>query len=191
MSTPSVACIGTSAGGITAIQKLLSHLPKTFQTPLVIAQHVAGDTDWSLELVFGSYFSGRVVEALDKMPIEAANAYFAPPGYHLMIERDFSFSLTQEEPVHFARPAIDVLFESAAWALGSSAIGIVLTGANADGAEGLLRIKESGGITIVQDPSEAEFPFMPRAALLRAQPQHTYSLEQIADFLSRREVGNE
>jgi two-component system, chemotaxis family, protein-glutamate methylesterase/glutaminase len=152
--------------------------------PIVVVQHLPATAELNLELVFGRYFQGRVLEAMDKMPAEPGCAYFAPPGYHLLVERDLSLALTQDEPVHHSRPSIDVLFESAAWSLGPEALGILLTGANADGVNGLEHIHRREGLTIVQSPLEAEFPYMPEAAIERFQPSHVFTLEEIARFLS-------
>lgn len=177
-------CIGTSAGGIAAIQKLLHSLPQEFKVPIVVTQHIASDAEFDLPLVFGRNFpNGLVLEAIDKMPLGKRSVYFAPPGYHLSIERDLSLSLSQEEPVHFARPSIDVFFESAAWALAEKGVGILLTGANADGAQGLLKMKQAGAVTIAQDPSEAEFRAMPAAAIELNAATEVMSLAEIGKFL--------
>lgn len=175
-----IACIGASAGGVTAVQKILKSLPSDVAASLIITQHFPQDAVIDPQLVYGKDFSGRVHGAIDKMPLESGQAYFAPPGYHLQIERDLSLSLNQDEPVNFARPSIDVLFESAAWSLGADAVGILLTGASADGVGGLRLIHDCGGTTIVQDPEEAESSFMPRAALQKFKPDYVLNLHDIA-----------
>lgn len=126
-------------------------------------------------------------EALDKARIEPGQIYVAGPGYHLSVERDFSFSLSQEAPVHFSRPAIDFLFESAADAYGTGLLGVLLTGANEDGARGLLHIRQSGGRTVVQDPRDAQVALMPEAALALHDPDHILSLGGIGQLLATLE----
>ena len=124
------------------------------------------------------------MEAVDKTKIEKEQIYFAPPNYHLLVERDFSLSLSQEDPVVFSRPSIDVLFESAARSLGEKVCGVLLTGANEDGAAGLKFIQACGGYTIVQNPMDAEIPTMPQSALTRFRPDFIGSLKEIAQKLA-------
>lgn len=176
--------IGTSAGGVMAIQRLLSHLSDDFSTPLVIVQHLPADSTIDPSLIFSHHTSGRVFEAVDKVLIQPGHVYFAPPGYHLSVERDLTLSLSQENPVHYSRPSIDVLFESAAVSIGPRACGVLLTGANSDGAGGLKAIQEAGGITIAQDPSDAESPMMPRSALEIMNPDFVGNLESISRVLT-------
>jgi two-component system chemotaxis response regulator CheB len=185
MNPVRVICVGASAGGITAVQRLLNGLPKLFSLPLVVVQHLHPSTELDVDLVYGRGFSGKVLEARDKMPLEGGTAYFAPPTYHLLIEKDLSLSLSQDEPVNFSRPSIDVLFESAAWAVGDGACGVLLTGANHDGAAGLRQIKDLGGVTIVQDPEEAEVPYMPNAAIELQRPDFILKIDDIAAKLSQ------
>ena len=124
-----------------------------------------------------------VHEAEDKAPVAPGTLYFAPPGYHLSIERNRCFSLSCEPPVLFSRPAIDVLMASAADAYGPALVGVLLTGANEDGAEGLLRIRQGGGLTVVQDPAEALVPTMPRAAIAAHAPDFVLPLRDIRALL--------
>jgi two-component system chemotaxis response regulator CheB len=183
--TPSLTIfIGASAGGVLAVQKILQDLPKLFTPAIVVAQHLPADSVINHELAYGRYSSLKLVEAVDKMPIDGGHVYFAPPAYHLLIERDRTFSLSQDEPVNFARPSIDVLFESAAWALGPNSCGVLLTGANSDGARGLLKIKEVGGATIVQDPSDAEISTMPKSAIELFKPSFVLNLAAISKKLT-------
>ena len=175
--------VGTSAGGVTAIQRLLAKLPNDFDIPLIFVQHLPADSTIDPALIFSHHFRGEIIEALDKMPIQSHHAYFAPPGYHLSVERDSSFSLSQDEPVHFARPSIDVLFESVALSIGSKSCAVLLTGANSDGAVGLKAIHEAGGFTIAQDPSDAEAPTMPRSAIEIMKPDFVGNLDSIARVL--------
>lgn len=179
--------IGASAGGVTAIQKLLEALPRAFTTPIVVVQHLPPDAQLEVALVFSR--TGRnVFEGTDKTPIEPGAVYFAPPAYHLLIERDLTLSLSQDEPVHFARPSIDVTFESAAQALGDAVCGVLLTGANADGATGLHCIAGAGGVTMVQSLDEAECGTMPGAALQLFTPSFVGSLTAIAGELVKLQV---
>ena len=126
-------------------------------------------------------------EASDKERISAGQIYVAGPGYHLSVEHDLTLSLSQEEPVHFSRPAIDFLFISAADAYGDSLLGVLLTGANEDGARGLAYIKNNGGRTIVQDPRDAQVALMPEAALALHQPDHILTLSGIGQLLATLE----
>lgn len=172
--------IGASAGGISAIQHLLSALDEHFQIPIIIAQHLPADVSLRPSLIFGTKSKAIVSEALEKSKIEKNHIYFAPPGYHLLIEKDFTFSLSQDEPVQHARPSIDVLFEAAARVYGAKACGVLLTGANADGAEGMRCLQDEGAITLVQDPSEAEVPAMPISAIQIIKPDLVGKLAEIA-----------
>ena len=178
--------IGASAGGITAIHWLLEQLNGNLGCPIIFCLHLHPSQGESLYL--DKFFSDRagfeIKEADEKEKPEPGKGYIAPPNYHLLIERDGSFSLSVEEKVHFSRPSIDVLFESAADSWRQRTIGILLTGANADGAEGLLKIRNSGGLTIAQDPQEAESPQMPAAAIQLNAATHILRLKEIASFLN-------
>lgn len=165
------------------MQTLLSRLPQDFSYPVIVVQHLPPKVELDLQLVFGRQFAGRLVEVQDKMPLESA-VYFAPPDYHVLIERDGTLSLSQDDPVSGFRPSIDVLFESAAWALGESAVGILLTGANEDGARGLAQIQRRQGRLIVQSLEEAEFRAMPEAGLATVPTAPTMRLAEIAAWLA-------
>jgi len=175
-----VILIGASAGGVTAIQTILKELPENFPIPIVVVQHIPERAEINQELVYSRFYRGKTIEAFDKVRLEAATVYFGPPGYHLLVESDHTLALSQDEPVHFSRPSIDVLFDSAAIALGVNACGVLLTGANADGASGIKNIRERGGITIVQDPRSAEISYMPEAALETTKVDYVLTLPQIA-----------
>lgn len=176
--------IGASAGGIFAVQRLLGSLSRALELPIVVVQHLPRSLELNLPLVYGA--SGRkLFEAIDKTPLEPWGVYFAPPGYHLLVERDLTLSLSQDEPVHHACPSIDVTFESIAANFGAAACGVLLTGANSDGAQGLKEIAREGGATFVQDPSEAEARVMPAAALERFTPDFVGTLDEIAGRLSQ------
>ena len=185
MTNFKLVIVGCSAGGVTAIQKLLERLSPELSIPIVVVQHLPADSKIDPNLVFGRCTRRTILEAGDKTMIEADNVYFAAPGYHLLIERDLTFSLSQDEPVHFARPSIDVSFESASAALGADVCGILLTGANSDGAAGLHEISKYGGYTLVQDPKTAESPAMPAAALQLFTPSFVGSIDQIAEKISQ------
>ena len=175
--------IGASAGGVDALVDLLPALPASFSPATVCILHVPADRESRLAELFAARLSLPVLEAQDKQPLEPGTVYFAGAGYHLSIEQDRVFSLSCEPPVHYARPAIDVLMESAADALGTRLAGILLTGANDDGAEGLARIGEHGGLTVVQDPDEAAIATMPRAAIRRRAPDLVLTLDRIRALL--------
>jgi two-component system, chemotaxis family, protein-glutamate methylesterase/glutaminase len=175
--------VGTSWGGLTALGRLLDHLPDGVDLPIAIAQHRGPDSVEGALRAWLQRRSTRVVhEVVDKDPIERGGVYLAPADYHLLVERG-SFALSLDERVRHARPSIDVLFESAADAYGAGVIGIVLTGANDDGAAGLARIKERGGLALAQDPATAEARTMPDAAIAAAAPI-VLSLEQIGPTIA-------
>ena len=160
--------IGASWGGLHAMSALLDGLAPEVDPPIVLAQHRGVDSlRGGLEALLQKHVERPVREPDDKEPIERAHVYVAPADYHLLVENG-AFSLSTDERVQFARPSIDVLFESVAAAYAERAIGIVLTGANEDGARGLAAIKAAGGMTVVQDPASAERRFMPEAALALA-----------------------
>ena len=175
--------IGGSAGGVDALVGLLPALPAGYALPVVCILHVPADRESRLAELFDERAALPVREARDKEPIVPGTVYFAAPGYHLSVEHDRTFSLSCEPPVHFARPAIDVLMESAADAWGPALAGILLTGANHDGADGIRRIRECGGLTIVQDPREAQAPTMPEQAIRRGAPHLVLSLADIRALL--------
>ncbi|WP_430310193.1 chemotaxis protein CheB [Pseudomonas sp. PONIH3] len=187
MNSVRAIVIGASAGGVSALFSVLGALPGDFAIPVLCVLHLPDDRHSQLAEVLQRRLRRPVREALDKARIEPGLIYVAGPGYHLSVERDFSLSLSQEEPVHFSRPAIDFLFESAADAYGSELLGVLLTGANEDGAQGLLRIKQSGGRTVVQDPCEAQVALMPEAALALHDPDHILSLSGIGQLLATLE----
>jgi two-component system chemotaxis response regulator CheB len=180
---PSLIVIGCSAGGIEALRMILTGLDRHNMVPIVICQHRATDSAPLLVSYFAEVCQLPVKEAESKEPIEKGSIYFAPAGYHLLISDDMSFDLSVEEPVNFSRPSIDVLFESAADALGPRVTGIILTGANEDGAYGLRRILEEGGWALVQDPLTAVFAEMPQAALTLSPSAEKKTLQEIAGFL--------
>ena len=183
--------IGVSTGGIDALKVLLPALPASFPLPIAIVQHRDRRSDAFLANYLNAITKIAVSEAEDKEPFCAAHAYLAPAGYHLLIESDRSLSLTIDERVNYSCPSIDVLFESAAHVFAQSLIGIVLTGANADGAQGLKAIKARGGLAVVQDPQTAAAMAMPRAALKATAVDHVVPLDRIAPLLTHMSTRNE
>ena len=174
-------CIGASWGGLHAVGRVLHGIPAEIDQPIVVAQHRAADRSVLAELL-GQQIDRPVVDADDKMAIERRHVYLAPADYHLLVERG-SFALSIDERVQYARPSIDVLFETAADAYGPAVVGVILTGANEDGAAGLARIKERGGVAIVQDPAGAERRAMPDAAIAATVADAVLPLDEIAGFL--------
>ena len=176
--------MGASWGGLHALETVLSGLPASFRTPIVIAQHRSADSGSSALARMLSVRSGLVVaDADDKEPIEEGRVYLAPPDYHLLVEMG-AFALSTEEMVQHSRPSIDVLFDTAADAYSDQLAAVVLTGANADGAYGIERVKRRGGVTIVQDPSTAEKRAMPDAAIATGAADYVLPLEAIASKLA-------
>ncbi|WP_273029092.1 chemotaxis protein CheB [Massilia timonae] len=175
--------IGGSAGGVDALVGLVPALPAGFGPAVTCILHVPPDRDSRLAELFAMRAALPVREARDKEPIQPGTVYFAGSGYHLSIEQDRSFSLSCEPPVQFARPAIDILMESAADVYGPALAGILLTGANYDGADGMCRIRERGGLTIVQDPEEAQASTMPEEAIRRCAPHLVLPLAGIRTVL--------
>ena len=181
--------IGASAGGLTALEILLPCLPVHYNLPVIIIQHSHPGSDDFLTRYLNNKCNLIVKQADDKEPVLPGVVYFAPPNYHLLIEMDHSFSLSVEEPVNFARPSIDVLFETAAEAYGSKLMGVILTGASADGARGLMKIKSAGGIAVVQYPRTAEAQIMPKSAISACEVDFILPLEAIGKFLARLSDG--
>ncbi|MBY8945986.1 chemotaxis protein CheB [Pseudomonas sp. SH10-3B] len=179
--------VGASAGGVEALLNIFAALPDTFGLPIVAVLHLPDERRSQLAEVFARRLAIPVREGQDKEVIQAGTLYFAGPGYHLSVEHDRSLSLSQEDRIHHSRPAIDYLFASAADAYGKGLMAILLTGANQDGAHGMAHVKQSGGTTVVQDPSEARIAVMPRAALALHTPDHILTLSRIAALLASLE----
>ena len=175
--------VGASAGGIDALLVLLEGLPAGMRAPIVVVLHLPEQHESRLPEVFGPRLAVPVREAQPHSPVEPGTVYFAPPGYHLLVEHDRSFSLSCDPPVLFSRPSIDVLLESCGEVWRERLAGIVLTGANEDGARGLARIGELGGLTAVQDPGEALHKAMPEAAIAAAPPDYVLPLAGLRSLL--------
>jgi two-component system chemotaxis response regulator CheB len=176
-----VVVVGASWGGLVALERLLAELPDDVETPIVIAQHRSPESEL-LRNLLQTHTARTVCEAGDKDPLRPRMVYLAPPDYHLLIEGR-EFALSTDERVQYARPSIDVLFESAADAFREKTVAVVLTGANDDGAHGAARIRDRGGIVVVQDPREAERRAMPDAAIAAANPHAVLPVAEIARFL--------
>jgi two-component system chemotaxis response regulator CheB len=175
--------IGASLGGMKAVRTILPLLPRNFPAALAVVLHRHREADDALVHLLQQESRLPISEVVDKEPICPGRVYLAPPDYHLLVERDY-FSLSTDDPVQYARPSIDVLFESAADIFGPDVIALVLTGANQDGARGALRIQEKGGLVLIQDPATAESPVMPMAALESTGITQVHSLEKMAAMLA-------
>jgi two-component system chemotaxis response regulator CheB len=185
--TDGAIVIGVSAGGLNALNYVFSALPADFTTPIITVQHTSSRSSGDWITLLNNRSRLEISEAQEKEPIQAGHVYIAPANYHLLIEKDKTFTLTIDEKVNFARPSIDVLFESAADAYGNNLTGIILTGANHDGASGLYAVHLRGGCTIIQDPATAVSPAMPLSVLKIFQPDHILPLEEITALLIQKE----
>jgi len=180
--------IGASAGGVNALMQVLPALPRGYRLPIVVVLHVRSGRQNQLVDVFQQRVQLPVREAGDKEDVIPGTLYFAPAGYHLLLENERSFSLSCDAPLHFARPAIDITMESAADVYGASLAGMLLTGANDDGAQGMAAIGRAGGLTVVQDPEEANVGVMPLEAIRVRPPDLVLPLEQIKQLLLMLEM---
>jgi len=174
--------VGCSLGGMRAMQIILSALPREFELPIAVVQHRYRTSNEGLPAYFRRTTDMRVVDAEDKQWIKPGVIYFAPANYHLLVEKG-ELNLSVDDAVAYSRPSVDVLFESAAQAYGDKVIGVVLTGANSDGARGVAEIKKRGGFVVVQDPKTAEAPAMPEAAIAAARVDRILPLERIGPYL--------
>ncbi len=181
--------IGASAGGVEALMTLLPALSAAFRPPIFIVLHLPRDRPSLLPKVFAQKCKLPVVEAQDKEPVRPSTVYFAPPDYHLLIDAGPQLALSDDEPVNFSRPAIDVLFESAADIYGPRLLGMVLTGANEDGAQGLAAVCKAGGVSIIQQPGSAQVKQMVVSALKRNPASHVLDLGGIAAVLNTLDQG--
>jgi two-component system, chemotaxis family, protein-glutamate methylesterase/glutaminase len=178
-----MAVVGTSWGGLDALRVLITGLPPEFEIPMVVIQHRHRDSDAMLARFLQDLTRLRVCEVDDKQPVEAAHVYVAPANYHLLVEEGY-FSLSTDAPVRYSRPSIDVSMTTAADAYRNRTVGVILTGSNADGAAGLRRIADGGGLTVVQEPATAEAPVMPNAAIKAVPTARVFTLQRIAAFLA-------
>ena len=180
-----VVVIGASAGGVEALPMIINCLPIDFPWPVVITVHLLRSKESFLAEFMNKKSYLRVKEAESCDILTPGTVYLAPSNYHLLIEDDLRLTLSVDEPVNFSRPSIDVLFESAADAIGRDLIAIILTGANSDGAEGIRRVKELGGLTIVQDPKSAKMKAMPEQAIAATEIDHIIEIKEITPLLIR------
>jgi two-component system chemotaxis response regulator CheB len=176
--------IGTSWGGLHAMRKVLLGLPSRFDVPIIVVQHRHRDSDHLLVSLLQEHTKLRVLEVEDKTEIERGSVYVAPPDYHVLVDRA-TLALSTDEPVRYSRPSIDVTFESAADAYTTESIGVIMTGANDDGAIGLKRIADRGGRAVVQDPTTADSAVMPSAALRTVPNAAVVKLDDIGAYLGR------
>jgi two-component system chemotaxis response regulator CheB len=177
--------IGVSTGGVSALKLGLGALPADFPLPIMVVTHIAPNADDGLAVLLNTHCSIRVKEADEQEIITSGTVYLAPPNYHLLVEQGGQLALSVDPPVNFARPSVDVLFETAAAVFGPALIGVILTGAGSDGSRGLLKVKNSGGLTIVQDPADAEMAAMPKSALELVTADHVVRLTELAALLAK------
>lgn len=182
---PGIIVVGASAGGLRALEMVLGGLPRGFPVPIVAVQHRSRESSDAYADILGRTVKLPVREIEDDDALRAPGVYLAPPDYHVLIEPG-RMVLSVDDPVSYSRPSIDVLFESAADVYGAKVLGVLLTGANHDGAKGLSRIKQAGGYVIVQDPRTAESPEMPAAGIAAAPVDQVLALEDIAVAIVRR-----
>jgi two-component system chemotaxis response regulator CheB len=185
MQRPEAIVIGCSLGGLRALKVLLGGLDSQLPVPVLLCSHTGNSEVDTFCSLLANHCALPVEEARERMPAAPGVVHVAPGGYHLLIESDKHFALSVDDVVRFSRPSIDVLFDAAAEVYRDRLIGVVLTGANADGAEGLAQIRSLGGTSIVQLPADAEAPEMPQAALDIAGADHCLPLHQIAPLLNR------
>ncbi len=181
--------IGVSAGGFRALSAVLPCLDRTLPLPVFIVQHLSPLADPYLVEHLQNICQVEVKLAEDKETPRSAVIYLAPPDYHLLVEEDYSLALSLENRVNCSRPSIDVLFESAAEVYLDRLIGVIMTGANADGTKGLLRVKECGGLTVVQAPETAEAVIMPETAIESVDVDYIVPLDKLGDFLNMMIMG--
>lgn len=184
MKSNKAVVIGASTGGIKALLKILPELQEAYSFPVIIIIHISAKQPSQLPKVFQEKTKMLVKEAAEKEKINNKTIYFAPAGYHLLVESDETFSLSNDAPVNYSIPSIDVLFTSAADTYKSNLVGILLTGNSPDGANGLEKIKHAGGTTIIQNPDEAEFPIMPQSGLPYVSTENIMTLNQIVHYLN-------
>lgn len=176
--------IGVSAGGLQALSILIPSLPENFAVPVLIVLHRKAERDSFLEEHLDGLSQVKVRVAKPNDILEPGKVYMAPGGYHLMVERGNILALSIDPPVCFSLPSIDVLFESAADVYQEKLIGVILTGANSDGSDGLKKIRALGGLGVVQDPETADAPTMPESAISVAGADHILPLDEIGSFLT-------
>jgi two-component system chemotaxis response regulator CheB len=183
MKPARLLAIGGSAGSLQVILAVLTAIGDSFPLPVLVVLHRNGFFESSLEDLFSSRTGLAIKEVEEKDPLLNGTVYLCPADYHVLLETDRSFSLDYSERVHFSRPSIDVTFRSAADVYGAGLMGLLLSGGNVDGAEGMQYVKAQGGVTVVQDPATAEVPYMPQQAIIRMSPDHILPTEGIPGFI--------
>ena len=181
--------LGASAGGVEALTVLLPCLPAGLRASVFIVVHLPRERPSLLTELFIRKCALPIREAEDKMPVEPGTVYFAPPNYHLLLDKGPQLALSVDDLVHFSRPSIDVLFQSATDIYGQRLMGIILSGANADGTAGLASVHRAGGLTIVQEPDTAQVPHMAASALKQTQPDYVLPLNEIGTLLKTLPTG--
>ena len=181
--------IGTSWGGLSALRELVGGLPRNLELPLVVVPHRHRQSEDLMTSLLQDWTSLHVREIEDKAAIARGTIHIAPADYHVLVE-DGHFALSTDAPVNYSRPSIDVTFASVADVFGDRSVGVILTGANADGAQGLKRIADRGGLALVQLPATAESPLMPDAALRSVPEARVLTLAEIAATLGSLPAGN-
>lgn len=185
VSNLKVVLIGGSAGSLDVVMQLLPELrPNLSNIAIILIMHRKSASENLLANLLSTRTALPLGEAEEKQSIKGGHVYIAPADYHLLIERDRSFSLDASEKINYSRPSIDVTFESAADVFGSDAIGILLSGANADGVDGLMAIKNKGGTIVVQNPASAEVPYMPEMAVARTRPDSILNKRELAEYIN-------
>ena len=185
MTEPALIVVGGSAGALDLMLDIARALPEPLLSPMVVVLHLQPNQPSLVPDLLARSCRRPVREVEDKVVMQPQTIYVAPPNYHVLVERDRSLALSVDPPVHWSRPSIDVLFETAAEAWTNRLVGVVMTGANSDGAEGLRSIRARGGTAVVQDPAGAYAPAMPQAALDLAGADHCVPLDDIAPLLNR------
>jgi two-component system chemotaxis response regulator CheB len=183
MNKYSAIVIGMSAGGLDVLTKLFVNLKDSFPMPVILVQHLHSNAESELPDILRGYTGMKVKECTANVKINSGTIYTAPANYHILIERNKTISLSYEEKVNYSRPSIDMLFESAAYVWTGELIGLLLTGTNNDGAAGMKKIKELGGLTIAENPQTAEYPAMPQSAIDKGCVDLILNLEEIKSYL--------
>lgn len=181
--------MGASWGGLNAYSTILASLPASFPAAIMLVQHQNASADNRLAWLLARYCRLPVVAPEDKEPIRPGRVYVAPPGYHMLVNADHTIALSIARPVHFSRPSIDELFFSAGHVYGAGVIGVILTGANEDGSEGLDYIRRRGGLSLAQSPQSSEAPVMPEAAITKGAVREVLDLERIGPYLVEYLIG--
>ena len=190
MKQPAVIVIGGSAGALDVLLELCGGLPDALTAPIVIVLHLQASQPSLVPELLARACRRPVREVEDKLALLPCTVYVAPPNYHVLVERAATLALSVDPPVHFSRPSIDVLFESAADGFGAGVVGVVLSGANEDGAAGLARIRGAGGAAVIQDPKTAMHPTMPAAAVAAvAGHAQVVSIAELSSLFARLDGG--